>query len=285
VEYSIGDFSKISRLGIKTLRYYHEIGLLIPNRVDQFTSYRYYNENCLSRVETINRLKELDFSLETIKEILDHHKNDQSLISYMQDKLADIEKQINDVSLIREKIETFIRLESSIPEPLGDVTVKDVQPVFMASVRFKGRYIEIGDHLTRLFSIFSTVANGPAFCMYHDDHHADENMNIECCLPIIKKLPAAGINYSTLPGARMVTITHEGDYSTIWMAYKKIVDYLNKKDLPIIPPSREIYLRSKGKILPGDPENFLTEIQFLVKEDEDPITRSLRKKIAVNIHA
>jgi DNA-binding transcriptional MerR regulator len=284
VEYSIGDFSKICRLGVKTLRYYHEIGLLIPSRIDKFTQYRYFDEKCLSKVEIINRLKELDFSLETIKEILEKHQDDQSLIEYMQKKLLEVDKQISEFATIREKIETFIRLESSVPEPVGDLTLKDVPDIFMASIKFKGRYTDIDQHMTRLFGIFSTVANGPAFCLYHDDHHADENMNIECCLPISRKMPAAGIKYSTLHGTPMVSIMHEGDYETIWKAYQKIVDYLNKRDLPIVPPTREIYLRGKGKILPGDPDKYLTEIQFIRKEDEDPISKSIRTKVAFNIH-
>jgi DNA-binding transcriptional MerR regulator len=284
VEYSIGDFSKISRLGIKTLRYYHEIGLLLPSRIDKFNSYRYYSEKSLSRVETINRLKELDFSLETIKEILENHRDDQSLMQYMQTKLAEVDQQISDYSTIREKIEAFIRVESIIPEPVGDLAIKEVPDIFVASIQYKGRYEDIDQHMTRLFGIFGSVANGPPFCLYHDEHHADENMNIECCIPITRKMPAAGINYFTLPGAQMVTIMHKGDYIHIWKAYQKIVDYLNKKDFPIQPPSREIYLRGKGKILPGDPENYLTEIQFPIKDDEDPIAKSIRNKIPINIH-
>jgi len=285
VEYSIGDFSKISRLGVKTLRYYHEIGLLFPTRIDKFTSYRYYDEKALVRVETINRLKELDFSLETIKEILENHRDDQSLIQYMQDKLAEVDRQINDYTSIRDRIEAFIRLESTVPEPVGDVTIKNVPDMFIASIRYKGQYSDIDQHLTRLYGIFGTVTNGPPFCLYHDEHHADENMNIECCLPITRKMPAAGINFYILTGTPMISIMHEGDYANIWMAYQKVVDYLNKKDLPIRPPSREIYLRGKGKILPGDPENYLTEIQFQFDENEDPISRTIRNKFALNIHA
>lgn len=285
MEYSIGDFSKISRLGIKTLRYYHEIGLLIPIRIDKFTSYRYYDEKSLSRVETINRLKELDFPLETIKEILANHQDDKGLIQYMQTRLSEVDQQLEEYSAIREKLEAFIRIESVVPEPAGDVAIKDVPDMFIASIRFKGRYSDIDEHMTRLFGIFGTVANGPPFCLYHDEHHADENMNIECSLPILRKMPAAGINYYTLPGARMITIMHEGDYVNIWRAYQKIVDYLNKKDLPIRPPSREIYLRGKGKILPGNPDKYLTEIQFLLKDDEDAFTKSIRNKIPLNIHA
>jgi len=285
VEYSIGDFSKISRLGIKTLRYYHEIGLLIPTRIDKFSSYRYYSEKSLARVQTIIRLKELDFPLEKIKEILDNNKDDQSLIQYMQEQLEAVNRQIDEYASIRGKIESFIRLETEIPVPVREPENKEVPEIFIASIKYKGRYDDINEHMTRLFDVFQSVITGPSFCLYHDEHNADENMNIECCVPISRKIPAAGFKFTTLPAVRMVSIMHEGDYSTLWKSYQKIIDFLNKKDFPILPPIREIYLRGKGMILPGDPEKYLTEIQFRLIEDEDPISKTIRNKIAINIHA
>jgi len=41
--FKIGDFSRISQVSVKTLRYYDEIGLLKPAHVDRFTGYRYYS--------------------------------------------------------------------------------------------------------------------------------------------------------------------------------------------------------------------------------------------------
>ena len=43
----IGDFSKLSRVSIRMLRYYDEIGLLRPVKIDPESGYRYYNENQL----------------------------------------------------------------------------------------------------------------------------------------------------------------------------------------------------------------------------------------------
>ena len=39
---SIGDFSLMTHLSIKTLRYYHQVGLLEPAEVDEHTGYRSY---------------------------------------------------------------------------------------------------------------------------------------------------------------------------------------------------------------------------------------------------
>ena len=62
----IGDFSKLSRISVKTLRYYDEMGLLKPVSVDVFTSYRLYEYSQLSVLHRILALKDLGFSLEEI---------------------------------------------------------------------------------------------------------------------------------------------------------------------------------------------------------------------------
>ncbi len=38
----IGDFSRLSRVSVKALRFYDEKGLLKPVQVDPSTGYRYY---------------------------------------------------------------------------------------------------------------------------------------------------------------------------------------------------------------------------------------------------
>ncbi|HEX2954886.1 MAG TPA: MerR family DNA-binding transcriptional regulator, partial [Bacillota bacterium] len=49
MKYQIGDFSKITRLSVKTLRFYHEEGLLCPDFIDPDSGYRYYDESLLER--------------------------------------------------------------------------------------------------------------------------------------------------------------------------------------------------------------------------------------------
>ncbi|MEE1041293.1 MAG: MerR family DNA-binding transcriptional regulator, partial [Lachnospiraceae bacterium] len=41
----IGEFSKLSRVSVRMLRHYDEIGLLKPAEIDRFTDYRYYRED------------------------------------------------------------------------------------------------------------------------------------------------------------------------------------------------------------------------------------------------
>ena len=66
--YRIGDFSEKTNLSIRTLRYYNDIGLLIPEEVDVFTNYRYYSDDNLKQVELIQELKDIGFTLDEIKD-------------------------------------------------------------------------------------------------------------------------------------------------------------------------------------------------------------------------
>lgn len=66
----IGEFSQINQISIQTLRFYDQIGLLKPYKVDPENNYRYYHINQSSLVDSIQYLRQLNFSLEDIKEIL-----------------------------------------------------------------------------------------------------------------------------------------------------------------------------------------------------------------------
>ena len=62
--YKIGDFSKITDTPVRTLRFYSDIGLLVPEKVDIFTGYRYYGDAQIKSLKLIQKLKDLGFSLD-----------------------------------------------------------------------------------------------------------------------------------------------------------------------------------------------------------------------------
>jgi len=47
--YSIGEFSQITGLSVKTLRFYHEKGILLPSSVDEATGYRFYQADKIEK--------------------------------------------------------------------------------------------------------------------------------------------------------------------------------------------------------------------------------------------
>ena len=84
--YQISQFSKISGLTVKALRYYDEQGMLKPSYRDKNTLYRYYNENDLKKAQLIRLLRSLEFSILEIKEVLEMVNNEADLTYILQEK-------------------------------------------------------------------------------------------------------------------------------------------------------------------------------------------------------
>ena len=92
---SIGEFSKICKVSTKTLRYYAEIGLILPNKINPENGYRYYSIEQLETMLLINRLKSYYFSLEEIKDIMDSKEmQDEKLVIELNRKKEEISKQL-----------------------------------------------------------------------------------------------------------------------------------------------------------------------------------------------
>jgi DNA-binding transcriptional MerR regulator len=69
-EFSIGEFARRSRLSIKALRHYDELGVLVPARVDEASGYRYYDVAQLEAARLVSMLRQLDLPLAAIRELL-----------------------------------------------------------------------------------------------------------------------------------------------------------------------------------------------------------------------
>ncbi len=112
----IGEFSKVSKVSIHTLRYYDKIGLLVSKRVDKK---RTYTDEDIKKLEIINSLKDMNFSLEDIKVILEldekidkNLKNDSKcideikvLLNIIDKKYKIILKQEKSLQQTKEKLE------------------------------------------------------------------------------------------------------------------------------------------------------------------------------------
>lgn len=77
--YRIGEFSYLCECTIKTLKHYDKIGVLTPEKVDDFAGYRYYNEKQLKTYHNIKMLQEAGFTLKEIKNIFDNSKDNTIL--------------------------------------------------------------------------------------------------------------------------------------------------------------------------------------------------------------
>ncbi len=268
-EYTIGEFSRITRITVKALRFYQEKGLLAPARQDPLTGYRYYNGDSLEWALAVKALKELGFTLGEIQEALAGMPPEEEMLPYLKEKPASVREDI------RRRKELVRRLDSSISQiqtqensPMNDsettVIDKTLPTRLAVCYRFTGRYPEIGKHIGKVFRTAGGKADGPPFCLYHDGEYREEDADIEIALPVKQAVPVRtpGVEIREIPGGPALTLIHTGPYTTLTSSYRRLMDALKERGLSPLIPSREVYLKGPGLIFRGNPAKYRTEIQM-----------------------
>jgi DNA-binding transcriptional MerR regulator/effector-binding domain-containing protein len=268
--YSIGEFSKITGLTVKTLRFYHEQGVLRPSCVDDHTGYRYYDAHKVEAARAITRLRELEFTLAEIAEILGDFTDDAELVDFLERQQTAIAAKIAHLKNVKVSLAEIITKEREAQtmsrNPSFAVEEKTVPSQLIAGVRMKGRYCECGQGFAKIGRRFGWRICGRAFLLHYDCEYKENDADFEACMPIRKGASGDGISVRELPGGRCVTLIHQGPYEELGRAYEKVLDYIKQRGYEIQSPSREIYLKGPGMIFKGNPRKYLTEIQMMIAE-------------------
>ncbi len=94
----IGEFSKLSRVSVRMLRHYDEIGLLKPAEIDRFTDNRYYREDQIPAAGRIAALKDMGFSLADIVRILEVYDDREKLEKFFAARQEELEALSKDTA-------------------------------------------------------------------------------------------------------------------------------------------------------------------------------------------
>src|SRR6266568_4353810 len=105
----IGEFSRLSQVPVKTLRYYDEIDLFKPSQIDRFTDYRYYTLDQLTPIHSIMALKELGLSLEEIAQLLDKDLPPEQIRGMFRLKQAEAQQRLREEQARLAQIEFRLR--------------------------------------------------------------------------------------------------------------------------------------------------------------------------------
>ncbi len=270
---TISRFSIITRISQKALRYYDQKGLLVPGAKDPFTGYRYYTAAQLERGVRIKTLSMLGFSIEEMAAFLDAEaRGDNAVVeALLVQKLSSTRSEIARL----QRIEALLKgsnkelMKMALVEPV----VKDVPALRVISKREKGSYGEtIGRLIGELMAIIYSPDNqrnmvkmaGPLMAIYHDQEYKEKDADIEVAIPITGRIevndPKAEIK--SLPGARVLSSVHKGNYDTLHLTYKGLFEYMMKSGLEPNGPVRELYLSDPGRT---PAEELMTEIQVPIK--------------------
>lgn len=163
---SIGAFSKICKVSTQTLRYYAEIGLILPSEINPKNGYRYYAIEQLETMLLIIRLKSYNFSLEEIKQIIESGElYEEKLYAALTNKREDIKKRLH------EQEKKLYQLECDISNLKNGKLISDEYGVCF------------GKLLGRIRKDNLTIAN-PPMVLFHSNEFSPFGLDTEFAIPI-----------------------------------------------------------------------------------------------------
>ena len=184
--FKIGEFSKLSRISIRMLRHYDEIGLLVPEETDPWTGYRRYAAAQLMTANRITALRGLGFSLAETAALLacweDRTAMETRLLAQRAAVEASIQEALDRLRLLDTTIE---RLRKDEKQMNYDVTIKTLPERQVASVRqILPCYDREGDlwHIfVRETALLHIQDGDPALCIsvYHDGEYKEADVDVE----------------------------------------------------------------------------------------------------------
>lgn len=108
---NIGQAADLSNLPVKTIRYYEDIELVIPNRSSN--GYRDYSDNDVHRLAFLQRSRSLGFSIEECRLLLslydDDHRSSSDVRAIASDKIGEIDKKIKELRALKLTLESLVQ--------------------------------------------------------------------------------------------------------------------------------------------------------------------------------
>jgi DNA-binding transcriptional MerR regulator len=261
---SIGDFSRATHLTVKTLRHYHQLGLLEPAAVDQVTGYRRYDADQIGTARVIRRLRELDMPLEEIQAVLaapDLPARNDRLTSHLTRLEAELARTQDAVEALRDLLapaaEADLELRSVPDTPVLAIT--EVVAAADACLWLQGALGE----LHGLLAAQGATPSGPPGGIYGDDFFTQHRGMATAYLPCAPALrPLGRATATTLPAVDLAVILHTGPAVDTARTYGLLAAHVARHALAVDGPIREHYL--VGPRDTPDPTHWRTEIGWPV---------------------
>lgn len=270
---TIGEFSNICRVSAKTLRYYAEIGLILPDEVNPENGYRYYSISQLENMLLINRLKVYCFSLEEIKTIFESEERmDEVLFAALNKKKKEIAGKVrkfedtlhqidSDISNLRRGKSIMSYLESI------DMQLTEIPKMYLLSIRknvleheFPEEYGTCFRKLFRNMEEKKLTAAAPPMVLFHGDEYTPFGLDTEFAIPV--KEYATGTR-DFCPGLCLKTVVR-GSYLQLSSVYTKQIEWAEKEGYENSNALFEVYVTAPAKV--SEESQLVTEIYYPVKK-------------------
>jgi DNA-binding transcriptional MerR regulator len=258
---TIGDFSRASHLSVKTLRHYHEVGLLEPSEVDPGNGYRYYCEDQIPIAQVIRRLRDLQMPVAEVKSVLaapDSEARSRLIAGHLDRLEADLAQTKAAVIGLRELLE-----RPHEPHPVTHRTVPETSAIAIRATVDREDILAwwqgaLGE-LQAIVRAHGLQPAGPTGGMYASEIFQHGRGEATVFIPTDSAARAIGrVEPLLIPPAELAIMPHRGPLDGADLIYGELGAHVMRHEISVEGPLREYYLI--GFLDADDPDQWETEI-------------------------
>ncbi|GAB7182069.1 MerR family transcriptional regulator [Kitasatospora sp. Ki12] len=267
---NIGDFASHGRVSVRMLRHYDAIGLLRPARVDPVSGYRSYEAAQLARLNRVIALKELGFTLQQVRAVLDDEVDPAELRGMLRLRRAQLAEAIAADELRLARVEARLRtIESEGTMSAHDVVVKPVPSVRAAQLTgVAASYApeditpvigQLFTELCRRLAEAGVEGTGPSVARYEDGPEGDGSVLILVAVPVGPSVRPGAHDFEVVdlpPIEEAATIVHRGPMNGVLGTVQHLARFIEENGYRSAGYARELYLEC-----PEDEAGWVTELQ------------------------
>jgi DNA-binding transcriptional MerR regulator/effector-binding domain-containing protein len=271
-ELTVGEFSRMTHLSVKTLRHYHQVGLLEPAQVNPDTGYRYYSPDQIPQAQVIRRLRDLEMPVPEVKLVLaapDVSTRNAVISSHLdrlEIELGKIYTAVDSLRSILETPESTVSVEHRTTRPMAALGVGETVDRDDVLAWWQGALGE----LRGMVRAQGLHVAGPSGGLYASELFQHGRGHATVFVPIEGKArPIGRVMPFVVPEAELAVLTHRGSLEDIDISYGQLGSYVTTHEISIEGPLREYYLVDADDAV--DPHQWVTEICWPVfRSDDNP---------------
>ncbi|GAA2241817.1 MerR family transcriptional regulator [Streptomyces ruber] len=262
--FTIGDFARHGRVSVRMLRHYDATGLLRPAHVDPATGYRHYTAGQLARLNRIIALKDLGFTLQQVREILDEKVTTEELRAMLRLRQAELEAAMAAAAARLVQVEARLRsIESEGRMPTNDVVLKHVPSVRVAELTgVTPDFDHIGPVIGPLYEELGRrldaagITPGDTGVSYYEDA-PDGGILVHAGIEVSVTPRDDGLRVLDLPPVELAaTIVHRGSMETLLTSIQALAHWIEANGYRSAGYPREVNLEC-----PPNRDEWVTELQ------------------------
>ncbi len=260
----------MTHLSVKTLRHYHEVGLLEPAQVNPSTGYRYYSRDQIPQAQVIRRLRDLEMPVPEVKAVLaapDLSARNAVIAAHLdrlETELGKIHTAIDSLRNILDTSESAVAIEHRTVRSMTALGVSEVVDRDDVSAWWQGALGE----LRAMVRAQGLDVTGPSGGLYASELFQHGRGQATVFIPIKEEgRPIGRVIPLVVPKAELAVLTHRGSLEEIDISYGQLGSYVTTHEISIEGPLREYYLVDANDV--ADPAQWVTEICWPVFRSDD----------------